>query len=285
MAKEFFGLVLLLAASAGFAQERSAQIPQPLPPGPRQPPRLSVVDEPLPAPKQISESTGSTAITPPAQPKPNLPLKTPSPGIDPEELQRRLTRLRIERERLNAERGSIAQALTENEPNPEKMAELQLRLGELLGRLGAQHGSAKGRAVPPPASPLPPEPSGQLSQRGKVSPAGESLTSPVDPLALGRTLFRTRDFAGALKAFRQVNLNGMPPEERRPIEYLMATCLKHLGKLEEAAAIYREVAGSKGDEVLANCAQWQLSTLRWQQEFDQQVRQPQQRLQELENQP
>ncbi len=44
----------------------------------------------------------------------------------------------------------------------------------------------------------------------------------------------------------------------------MAICLLHLGKAEEATALFRDVANSRGDEKLAGYAQWQLELLRWQ---------------------
>jgi hypothetical protein len=201
-------------------------------------------------------------------------------------VKRQLGRLKTERERLKAERNSMVEALEENEPTPEKIAQLRLRLGQLLGRFATPRAHDKGLTAPPSVSTPPPVEAIRPSvPPPKPSPDNESASQPIDSLALGRTLFRAHDYAGALKAFQQVNLTGMKPEERRPIEYLIATCLKHLGKVDEAGAIYREVANSKGDEVLAECAQWQLNTLRWQREFEQKLRQPQHRLEDLEKQP
>jgi Flp pilus assembly protein TadD len=166
------------------------------------------------------------------------------------------------------------------------MAQLRLRIGQLLGRLASRQASDKAAAARPTVSLAPVAEAPAPAMRPAKTPLEEEPTTPpLDPLALGRTLFRAHDYASAMKAFRQVNQTGMKPEERRPIEYLIATCLKRLGKVDEAAAIYREVASSKGDEILAECAQWQLNTLRWEREFEQQFRQPQQRLRDLENKP
>lgn len=293
MTKSVIGWVLFLVLFTACAPELSAQIPQPLPPGPAQP-RAVVVHsgdqappaEELPAPAVVPAPPVHVSPSPLTEPKPSPIPKPFVPKIDQLEVQRRLNRLKSEREGLKSERTSAVQTLEENEPSPEKMAQLRLRLGQLLGRLAVHPVPDKARAGPP-ISVTPPsiEPTRPSPPAGKSFSESESGTSPVDPLALGRTLFRAHDFAGALRAFRQVNLSGLKPEERRPVEYLMATCLKHLGKPDEAAAIYREVAGSKGDEVLAECAQWQLTTLRWQRDLEQQLRAPQQRLQELESLP
>jgi hypothetical protein len=285
MMKEVFGLVLLLVVSTAFGQGLPPTVPQPLPPGPSQP-HPSATPEELHAPTLIPAAPASAAPPQLAEPKPSVPQKPFAPKIDPLDVQRRLNRLKTEREGLKSERNLAVQALEDNEPSPEKIAQLRLRVGQLLGRLATHRVPDKGRAAPPTALPTAPVgPPLPLTQPGKVTPDNESTSSAVDPLALGRTLFRGRDFGGALKAFQQVSLSGLKPEERRPVEYLIATCHKHLGRLDEAAAIYREVAGSKGDEVLADCAQWQLTAIRWQRDLDQQLRQPQQRLQDLENQP
>jgi hypothetical protein len=205
--------------------------------------------------------------------------------VDPEAIQRLLARLKAERNALSAERTAAAEALADDEGTDERMAQLRLKLAEYLGKLGARRFPEKVRAATNAAGPFP-RPThtpGQSAPKSERTPT--SSRPPVDPVALGRNLFRARDFEGALRAFRQVNLTGLKPEERRPIEYLIATCLTHLGQLDEAAAIYREVASSKGDEILADCAQWQLSTLKWQRDLDRQIQELSQHLQTLENKP
>jgi len=47
------------------------------------------------------------------------------------------------------------------------------------------------------------------------------------------------------------------------VTYMTAACLRKLGKTDEAATLFREVANAKGEVVLAECAQWQLSAMRW----------------------
>ena len=43
---------------------------------------------------------------------------------------------------------------------------------------------------------------------------------------------------------------------------MIACCLRNLGKLDEAATLYREVANTQDNDMLADCARWQLSSLR-----------------------
>lgn len=280
--KYIFGLGWWLLPVLLFAQE-PIPAPRPLPPGPMRPVQL-------PAPRPVSPPPGNPP-TPPAPLNPALLdnglLAKPPAKVDPQEIQRLLKRLKAERHALNAERTAATQALADDESSDERMAQLRLRLGAYLSKLAAQRFPEKLRAAAQAAGPgLPPPtwPPGQAASKPEKAPTAPSRP-PVDPVALGRTLFRARDFTGALQAFRQVNLTGLKPEERRPIEYLIATCLKHLGKLDEAAVIYREVASSKGDEILADCARWQLSTLKWQRDLDRQVHELNQHLQSLENKP
>jgi hypothetical protein len=86
-------------------------------------------------------------------------------------------------------------------------------------------------------------------------------------LALGNSLFSLGDYESALKAYRHVDLTGLRAEDRMPVEYLTACCLRRLGRTDEAANLYREIAGSRGDPFFAECAQWQVTSLRWKQDF------------------
>lgn len=280
--KPVLGLACWLCPLVAFAQE-PVPAPRPVAPAPVPPGQL-------PAPRSVAPVPPTGKLLPaPAPLNPaivgnGLPTK-PSSKADPQEVLRLLNRLKAEREALATERTAAAQALTDDDFGAERMAQLRLRLGEYLSKLGARRFPEKIRAAAEAAGPgLPirhPEPPAGKSEKAPTAPS----RPPVDSVALGRTLFRAHDFEGALKAFRQVNLTGLKPEERRPIEYLIATCLKHLGKVDEAAVIYREVANSKGDEILADCAQWQLSTLHWQRDLDRQIHELRQHLQSLESRP
>lgn len=297
--KSVLGLAWWLCPLLVWAQE-PVPAPRPMPsapapagqsPGPAPPAAMPPRQLPPPRPVPPAPVSGTPSPTPaPLNPTilgSSLPAK-PSPKVDPQDLLRLLNRLKAEREALNAERTAAAQVLSDDDSTAEQIAQLRLRLGQYLSRLGVRRFPEKMRAAVPPGSPLPssPRPAGASEGAGKPekAPAAPSRP-PVDAVALGRTLFRARDYEGALRAFRQANLTGLKPGERRPIEYLIATCLKHLGKLDEAAVIYREVANSKGDEILADCAQWQLSALRWQADLARQIQELRQHLQTLESQP
>lgn len=103
--------------------------------------------------------------------------------------------------------------------------------------------------------------------RDRGKPADGSPVSaapaPVDPMALAQALFRTGDYEGALKAFELAKKTTTVARERNVIKYFSAACLKKLGNVSESTMLFREVANSKADDVLAECAQWQLSMQQW----------------------
>ena len=76
-------------------------------------------------------------------------------------------------------------------------------------------------------------------------------------------LFQSGDYEGALTAYRLVNAETVKPADRVTVMYMTAACLRKLGKTDEAATLFREVANAKGEVVLVECAQWQLSAIRW----------------------
>jgi TolA-binding protein len=82
-----------------------------------------------------------------------------------------------------------------------------------------------------------------------------------------------------------IDLKGSKADQRAPIQYLIATCLHRTGKTEDAAAIYREVANTLGDEPVAACAQRQLVVLRWHREAQESLAEIKLRRMALEKQP
>jgi tetratricopeptide (TPR) repeat protein len=88
-------------------------------------------------------------------------------------------------------------------------------------------------------------------------------TVPVDPVALGQVLMRMGDYEGAVRAYRAVELAKQRPGDRAYVQYLLATCLRKLGRTQEALPLYREVANNKVETPLAECARWQLAMLDW----------------------
>jgi hypothetical protein len=204
-------------------------------------------------------------------------------------------KLKTERETLQAERLTYVHASISDASFAEENAKLRLRLGEVLTRLGSKMNPPRVSA-PPPASETPakpPDPTTEKSSPQKQPPApaegGGTLplenARPLDPMALAQVLFKAGNYGPALQTFRLIDQRGMKADERLPIQYLIASCLKRLGKTEEAAGVFREIANSRGDENLAVCAQWQLSALRWQQDMRTQLDTIRQRRKALEKTP
>ena len=52
---------------------------------------------------------------------------------------------------------------------------------------------------------------------------------------------------------------------------MSACCLRKLGRLDEAAALYREGANAREDEVLTDCALWHLSAISWRRDMEKQL--------------
>ncbi len=219
--------------------------------------------------------------------------------------------LKAEREALQAERNKVSAEPEEgNSAAENQMTQLRLRVNQLLTQMAFQSArnrmSAPGKpaaprvpasvtleplpAPPPSPPPAPPEPTLQ-----KPSPAAQpnepeipirvEINRPVDPLALAQSLFRSDDYAGALRAYRLIDPTSLSADNRLMIQYMIASCLRHLGKLEEASALYREVANAKGDEILVECAQWQLAAIQWRQQLQAELDQVRQRRKALEAKP
>ena len=91
---------------------------------------------------------------------------------------------------------------------------------------------------------------------------------PVEPMALAQALYRTGDYEGALATYRLINPATVDRMNRVGLQYMIATCLRKLARTDEAAAAYREVVNSRDDPFLADCAQWQLSALRWRRDLE-----------------
>lgn len=224
-------------------------------------------------------------------------------------LKELLAEFRAERDALEAAyTTSVRDFETGLGPSSGETALLRLRIKEALNRL-ARRRTAK-KVAPPAPTPAPAAKKGPATQHETSTPVpaappnpappepeefplkteGPALEKhprvgpgrPVDPLALGQTLFRVGKYAEALKAFESIDLRGSVTEARAPVQYLKASCLRHLGKADEAAALYREVANARGDEQLAACARWQLSTLRWQRETATRLEEIRRRRQALE---
>lgn len=173
---------------------------------------------------------------------------------------------------------------------------LRLRVKQLLVKLKHPQGGSIAPSPPSTTEPeLPqvvktPAPSKEKQpEKFPLLPPKESSdtsnTRPVDPLALAHALFRSGNYERALQAFEMIDLRGTKADQRAPIEYLMASCLHRMGKTKEANARYLQIANTKGDELVAACAQYQIAALRWHTEVQDQLTEIKQRRLALEKQP
>jgi hypothetical protein len=131
----------------------------------------------------------------------------------------------------------------------------------------------------------------ELSARSGGRPRGAAagpppLTMPalvegpggvLDPVGVAYNYFKAGDYQAALEGYRKVPLRGADDDERAPVMYMIATCLRRTGKSEEAAKMYREVAALKGDPFVADSARWQLETMAWRKDMEAQLAQLAQR--------
>jgi tetratricopeptide (TPR) repeat protein len=230
-----------------------------------------------------------------------LPRATGLPILeDPEDraapnltgLRTQVQKLREQREALAKDRNGAAQFLEDaGSLEVQDSAKLRLKLGGLLTQLGLRkdHLSVPSRAEPTPAKKdLDPSPAPKVSPKQPVEVIKEDsvpFSKTLDPMALASALFRAGNYQGAAQAYQMLPLDGMNADERAPVQYLIATCLRKLGKNEDAAVLYREVANVKGDENLASAAQWQLNTQRWQREMNDQLKNILDRRKALEKMP
>lgn len=139
----------------------------------------------------------------------------------------------------------------------EQRAKLQAEVLLLLKRLSAS---------PPPA----PYPSTPPAPKTKYEP---SEGVKVNAIKEGMNLFRDNNIEAARRVFQLIDPAALDREDRAFVRYMLACCLRRLGKTSDAEAMYREIANSPDDEFLANCAIWQLSLIRSEQELQLQLEQ------------
>ena len=76
-----------------------------------------------------------------------------------------------------------------------------------------------------------------------------------------KKLYRAREFDQAEQLFRRIDLAKLPKEDRLPVQYMIAMCLKRQGKTEAAIRALTEIANAKGADVLIKYAKWELAGL------------------------
>jgi tetratricopeptide (TPR) repeat protein len=201
-----------------------------------------------------------------------------APDADAAELQRHLRQLRTQREALHNERASSDRETAAMAPTTGNEAEIS-RLRKRMKELAAHGPTSRMDGGAPLLRPL---------QSSGLTPPREGDTSGngvIDPVAVAQNYFRAGDYEPALEAYRRVPTRGSLAEERAPVQYMIATCLRKLGKRDEAAKVYREVVSIKDDPFLADCARWQLETLTWRKEVDTQLASLRQRRKGLQIKP
>ena len=151
---------------------------------------------------------------------------------DVEALQHEADRLKTGMEVLKAERDKTGQPATDAEA--EEVARLRKRVAELLEQIDARQRAARPQTVvtapPPPAA---------------------SLSAGIAASAGSGGQFAEGKYDEALAVCKALDLSALPPAERAMGQYLKACCLQKLGRCDEAAATFREVANWRDDEVLA----------------------------------
>jgi len=90
----------------------------------------------------------------------------------------------------------------------------------------------------------------------------------VDPVRLADLLFRSADYAAAYEQYQQVAEGVRDERLKQWVDFQIAACLRHMGKLSEAAAKYRELIASSPEGDLAKAARWHLQVISWRQETE-----------------
>ena len=289
---------LLLGVTATLAAEPPMPIPGaishdvPLPDIKGVPlPALSIPELPAPRPVPTSDpvailpprrlASPDTPLLPAPKPMPPLFQLAPvTPSREVEALDRELEHLHQENaDMLRGRRGVVPSEVSMPKAggNAETSLQLRLRLADKLVLLRKIRAQAK-EATPPPAPVVEPVPAPKVAVPPPIKegppPAPQSIPDRddaaetlVDAPGLGRVLFLSGAYAKSLEAYRSIEPSEQLPEDRLATQYVMACCLRKLGKLDDAAALYREVGNSGGHESLVTNAQWHLQTMKGHQEL------------------
>jgi hypothetical protein len=315
---------LVCAASIALAQEQGPLLNPPTLPMPRMLPlptketkETVTVPDPVPIrPPFVPPSStippihslpmpGADALGAPAGP-PLLPPYAPPTGYpsvalpptDPYPLrtvEEELKKLRAAREELDATyRNGPGQSIqaTETKGIDHDQLLLKLRLGDVLHRLqnrSPRHVEPRPLKQPDshdsePTMPAPKDP--HKSAGHSETPHGKvDGDHPVDALAMAHSLFLAGRPEEALSVFRKLDLKDFRPEDRMPIQFLMASCLRQMGRNDDARDIYLKLANAKDDEQISAVAQWQLRQMRWRKDMNDLVDSIRTRRQSLEKAP
>ena len=230
---------------------------------------------------------------PVTNPRPALVDKPPVPHQQPQQDAPAITHIERQRRQLAADRQALQEARDQREETIEDdketadlEAQLRRQIRELVNKLAADQEETKQAddeaktPEPPPEDPTaelpdaavqepaplpapaqtgPPNPS-KSPGKGGLRGVGEE---PVDAAALAEVLFRAGNYAGALQAYQMIDADGQWPDDRLGVQYMTATCLRKLGRLQEAETTFREVANAKSMSPFVDFARWQLNAMQW----------------------
>ena len=91
-----------------------------------------------------------------------------------------------------------------------------------------------------------------------VISATQVMTSPVDSMKLGESLYRTKNYTAALKAFKSVDLKGMPKSDQAWCDLMKALCQLRMGDIDKAQEALRTLANSTDPDFSVTAARWWL---------------------------
>lgn len=192
-----------------------------------------------------------------------LAQSVPSVPALPKQPEDRLSDLAKEREKLRKEIDETKKQLVEEDNFSEERKKLREQLDVLLKKL------AEGPKFSDKSEPKKKNDPAEPKTLPKIN---DKDIKPIDAVAAAMNLYKANDFEAASRAFKLIDLNTLIAEDRVFVQYMTACSLRRWGKLSEAAAIYREVAASDV-EYLAEFAKWQLETINWRTDMENQLKQ------------
>jgi tetratricopeptide (TPR) repeat protein len=234
---------------------------------------LAADPEPAPLPRVVvpPKPFGPGSLPLPLVPRPVPVEPVAAPPEQASELSREAARLKAEREALVREREKLTHVTpVAAAADAAELARLRRRMAELFLTLKID---PSGRPRPPssddpPARPPRMAPDNEPSSERRLAP---TATAKEDPFLLAQLQFRAGQYEASLAAFRRLDPESLSQEERVVVQFFGACCLRKLGKLEEAAAIYRDVADAREDDFLTECAVWHLSAIAWRRDVEKQL--------------
>ncbi len=178
------------------------------------------------------------------------------------------TKLKADIEALKGEQLPLKEELN---PDVER-ALLRKQMMEMLKKISEKKAASEPTLPTPKEVPLPKE---VVVPKETPKPKIDIPTSgrPTDTIRVAQNLFRDGDTGAALAAFKSLDPSTLARDDRAFVQFMSACCLRKMGKLNDAAVLYREVVESRDDEFLAENAQSHIALIRAAQENEAQLEQ------------